>query len=81
MGPGLEVLTGVLVHVGRTQNAINLAFGGQGDGANRGRGGVVGCFDDFFAGQIQHAAVKRLEADADLLLSDRGGHGNAGSDP
>jgi hypothetical protein len=36
---------------------------------------VIGGFDDFFAGEIQHAAIERLQADADLLLGDGGGHG------
>jgi hypothetical protein len=36
---------------------------------------VVGRLDDFFAGEIEHAAVKRLQTDADLLLSDGSGHG------
>ena len=36
---------------------------------------MIGGFDDFFAGEIQHAAVERLQADADLLLGDGGGHG------
>jgi hypothetical protein len=30
--------------------------------------GVIGGFDDFFAGEIQHAAIEGLQADADLLL-------------
>jgi hypothetical protein len=36
---------------------------------------VIGRFNDFVAGEIQHAAIKRLESDADLLLGDGGGHG------
>jgi hypothetical protein len=36
---------------------------------------VIGRFYDFVAGEIQHAAIKRFQADADLLLSDGCGHG------
>jgi len=66
------LLARILVDVGRAQHAIDLALRGQGDGADGRGSGVVGGFDDFFAGQIQHAAIKRLQADADLLLSDGG---------
>ena len=42
---------------------------------------LIGGLDDFVAREIQHAAVKRLQADADLLLSDGSGHrkGSTGS--
>ena len=78
MGTGFEVLAGVFVDVGRAQHAVDLALGWERNGADRRCGGVVGSFDDFFAGEIQHAAVKRLQADADLLLSNSGGHGSSG---
>ena len=74
MGAGLEVLTGVLVHVRRAQHAVDLAFRGQGDRTDRRGGGVIGGFDDLFAGEIEHAAIERLQADADLLLGNGGGH-------
>ena len=55
VGAGLEVLAGVLVHVGRAQHAVDLALGGQGDRADRSCSGVVGRFDDFFAGTVAKA--------------------------
>ena len=59
---------------GERRTAVDLAFRGQGDRTDRGCSGVIGCFNDFVAGQIQHAAIKRLQADADLLLSNCSGH-------
>ena len=75
MGASFKMFTGILVHMGRTQHAIDLAFGRQGNGSDRSGGGVISRFDDFFAGQIEHAPVKGLEADADLLLGNGSGHG------
>ena len=80
VGAGFEVLTGILVDVRRAQHAVDLPLGGQGNRTDRRGGSVIGGFDDFFAGQIQHAAIEGLQADADLLLGDGGGHriGSAG---
>ena len=63
--------------MGRAQNAVNLALRWQWDRADGRCCRVVGSFNDFVAREIQHAAIKRLETDADLLLSDCGGHGGA----
>jgi hypothetical protein len=60
--------------MGGAKHAVNLPFGGKRDWADCRRGSVVGCFNDFVAGKIQHATVKSLKADADLLLSDSRGH-------
>ena len=81
MSTGLKMLSGVLIHMRRSKDTVNLPFSWQWYWPYGCCSSVISCFDDFFAGQIKHAAVKCLEADADLLLSDRGGHGNAGSDP
>ena len=53
VGACLKVLTGIFVHVGRAEHAVDLALGGQGNRTDRGCSGVIGRFNDFFAGEIQ----------------------------
>lgn len=68
MSPGLEVLSGVFIHVGRSQYAVDTALCWQRDRTDRRCIGAVGSIDNLFAARIEQAAVECLEANADFLL-------------
>jgi hypothetical protein len=70
VGAGLEVLAGVLIDVGRSQQTVNPAARGEWDGPDRCSVGAIGGIDDLFAGGVEDALVEGFEANANFLLLD-----------
>src|SRR3569623_1418799 len=62
-----ELLARLLVDVRRAVDGDFLDARRQRDGPAHGRAGPLGRIDDLARGMVQHAVVKRLEADADVL--------------
>src|ERR1700690_2761332 len=62
-----ELLARLLVDVRRAVDGETLDERGQGDGSPDGGAGTLGRVDDLAGGMIQHAMVKGLEPDADVL--------------
>mmetsp|Transcript_32619 Transcript_32619/g.103953 ORF Transcript_32619/g.103953 Transcript_32619/m.103953 type:complete len:241 (-) Transcript_32619:19-741(-) len=77
VGLDLEVLAGVLVHVGGTEHAVDAALSREGHGARHigtsGRSGIK----DLCGSCLYEASAVGLELDADLLLGG-GGNGHDG---
>ena len=69
MGAHLELLTGVLVHVRRADNRVQVALGGQGDRTGNASAGLLSGLDDELRGLIDDLVIIALEANADLLGS------------
>ena len=69
MGAHLELLTGVLVHVRRADNRVQVALGGQGDRTGDASAGLLSGLDDELRGLIDDLVIIALEANADLLGS------------
>ena len=69
VGTHLELLAAVLVHVRRTNDGVEVALGGQRDGAgNLGTSLQRGVYDEL-GGLIHNLVVKTLQANPDLLRS------------
>jgi hypothetical protein len=62
----LELLAGLLVDVGATQNGVPTDVGGQRHGAGDASTGALRRLDDVRGGAIEELVIERLEADADF---------------
>src|SRR5215203_4848436 len=69
----LELLTRLLVDVGRTEHRPLVDFRRQRDRTRQARAGPLRGLDDLARRLIEHAIVVRLQADADLVAE----HGHA----
>ena len=67
MSAHLELLTGVLVHVGRTDDRVQVALGRQRDGAGNASTGLLSGLNDELGGLIDDLVIIALQADPDLL--------------
>ena len=63
----LELLTGILVLVRRTDDRIEGTLGGQGDGAGNTGARLLCSVHDELRGLINYLVIIALEADPDLL--------------
>lgn len=69
MSAHLELLTGVLVHVRRADNRVQVALGGQGDRTGNASAGLLSGLDDELRGLIDDLVIIALEANADFWVA------------
>jgi hypothetical protein len=67
---GLEVLAGVFIDVGRSQQTIDAAARGEWDGSDRCGVGAISGIDDLFAGGVEDALIEGFKTNANFLLLD-----------
>ena len=67
VGAHLKLLAGVLVLVRRADDRVQVALGGQGDGAAHAGAGVLGGLDDLLGRLVNDLVIVALEANPDLL--------------